>query len=256
MTVATRRRSVLPAGPKLAARRRAERRERRVRLARRAGFTAAACVPVLLLGWLALSSPALDVDRVQVSGSTSAALVQDVAAVRHGMPLVRVDTDEVRRRVATLAGVAQVSVRRDWPGTLRIDVVQQVAVASAARGDGTYRLLAADGTPFATVADRPPGGVTLTVPAPGPSPDDATTRAALTVLAELSPELRAQVVSVRGESPRSVVLLLKNGRRVLWGPPGGAAEDKSRTVLVLRTQPGGQIDVTSPGLATVQRAER
>jgi cell division protein FtsQ len=61
-------------------------------------------------GWLAL-------DRVEVTGTAGCSLPRSSSAaqVRTGTPLARIDTAELEERIAGLAPVADVAVRRDWP---------------------------------------------------------------------------------------------------------------------------------------------
>lgn len=253
MTAPSTRPPILSAGPKLEARRKAERRQRARRWLRKAGFGLLALLPVVLLGWVVLSSPLFDLDRIEVTGATSPEVVQEAAGIDTGRPLALIDTGAVRKRVAALASVSEVSVRRDWPGTLRIAVVERAPMAAVAVRGGGYRLLASDGTPYATVAKRPAGIVPMTVPAPGPSRDDPTTQAGLDVLSEVGAPVRAKITSVFAQSPQRVVLVVQR-RLVVWGKPGDHPEDKTKAVQVLLRTPGGQIDVTAPGVATVTGA--
>lgn len=196
------------------------------------------------LGWVLLASPLLAVERVSVAGTarTTPQQVTQAAAVVVGTPLARVDVDAVRRRVAALPTVARVEVERSWPTTLRLRVAERRAVVGVLE-EGAVTLLDGEGVPFATQPQMPEGAVRLQVPAPGP--DDATTREALAVLAELPPDLRSRLAIVRAPSPQEVSLLLEDGRRVVWGTPG-RAEDKAAAALSLLRLPGTVYDVRSP----------
>lgn len=248
MTAPTRRRE-LPVGPRLEARvrARARRLERRRRRVRRASVVALALVPLCLLSWLLLSSPVLSVHRVEVTGVTrvSADDVRTAAAVPLGTPLARVDTDAARRRVAALATVGRVRVVRAWPRTLRVQVRERTPVANVRQGDGTWALVDATGTRFAPAADAAPGLPELQV-SPEQSPESA-----VQVLAELPVDLRQEVAAVQQPTPSSVVLVLRSGRTVIWGPPGQSAR-KAAIVAALLPRPGKTIDVTTPALAVVR----
>ncbi|UDY35979.1 cell division protein FtsQ/DivIB [Dermatobacter hominis] len=78
-----------------------------------------------------LRSPLLDVDRVSVAGSTSvdADAVRRASGIDRGDALVDVDLGAARRAVMALPGVASARVARDWPGTVRISVTDEVALA-------------------------------------------------------------------------------------------------------------------------------
>lgn len=232
--------SVLDAGERLRERADAARATRLQRV------LAALAVAVVLgaLGWLLLVSPVLAVDRLAVAGTerTTPAQVTAAAAVRLGTPLARVDVAGVRERVAALPAVQRVEVHRAWPATLRLRVVERTAVAGVL-SEGSVTLLDAQGVAFGTERTMPAGAVRLQVPRPGPR--DTTTRSALAVLAELPADLRSRLAIVRAASPDAVSLLLRDGRKVVWGGPGRAG-DKAAAATALLRLPGTVYDVTSP----------
>src|SRR4029453_14082770 len=104
------------------------------------------------------------------------------------------------------------------------------------------------GVVFQTVAQRPAGLALVQVPTPGPQ--DGSTRAALTVLTALTPQLRAELTPVVAASPDRVHLDLAGGRTVIWGD-ASQSETKARIATALLSQPGRTIDVSAPNVATV-----
>lgn len=250
MTASSRRPpGVVPAGPRLEARASAERSARRGRVVHRIGNGLAVLLPLAALAWVLLASTWLGVDRVQVVGleRLQAAAVVQAAAVADGTPLARVDTGAVERRVAALAPVADVAVRRTWPGTLTVDVTERTPVGGVLQ-DGRYTLLDAEGVPFATEAALPRGTVRLQVHDPGP--DDPSTLASLEVYAALPDKLRTRVRIVRATSPSAVVLRLNDGRQVVWGRPG-ETDTKAAAVLALLSKPGTTYDVSAGDVVVV-----
>lgn len=245
-----RRAPVLPAGPLLQERARERRVERRRRVLRRARNGLLLLLPLAALGWVVLVSDWLGVDRLDVQGTErlTAEQVVAAAAVEPGTPLARVDTRTVQERISELAPVASVAVRRSWPGTLSVSVTERVPVAGVLDRDGA-RLVDRTGVPFATEPALPAGLVRLQVH--DPRPDDPATRAALDVHAELPDDLRARVRIVRAASPSGVVLLLADGRQVVWGRPGGA-RTKAAAVEALLRQPGRVYDVSAEDVAVVR----
>lgn len=254
MTVADRQqrgRSVTAAGPRLAARARAERAGRRRRWRGRVLRTLLVLLLTAALAWVVLASPWLAVDRVQVAGTgrLTADQVAQAAAVGEGTPLARVDVAAAAERVRTLAPVRDARVRRVWPGTLRIEVTERTPVAGAPAGPGGrdgVQLLDAAGVVFATEALLPGGLPRVEVAAPGP--DDPATRAALAVLLDLPPDVAAQVAVVRASTPSDVAFVLGDGRTVVWGAPEDTATKAAAVVALLR-MPGTQYDVSAPGIA-------
>ncbi|MBK5308050.1 MAG: FtsQ-type POTRA domain-containing protein [Frankiaceae bacterium] len=239
---------VLPAAARLAAKAKADRSARRKRVGRRLGLGLAVLAPLALLGWLLLASPLLAVRTVAVSGTErlTPAQVRAAADVVRGTPLARVDAGAVVRRVESLRAVAEVRVSRSWPSTLRLQVVEREPVVGVVTSAGVT-LLDADGVPFSPAAALPPGLVRLQVARPGPA--DPTTRAALHVLADLPQPMRGRVRIVRAASPSSVTLVLRDGRRLLWGGVGDTAL-KLQAAEALLTMPGTVFDVSRPGVVT------
>ena len=237
---------VVSAAPRIAARAQREKQDRRTRWVRRTGWGVAALLPLLLAGWVVLSSSLLAVENVVISGQARLTEQQVAAAVAvdRGTPLARVDTGAIASRVKALGPVASVSVTRAWPDTLQVEVVER-SVAAGVAVAGSWTLLAPDGSVVATDAVLPKGTVVLRAAAPG-SPAAA---AALKVMAALPPTVRTQLVSVYAPTQEQVDLTLRDGRRVLWG---GATEGvaKGRALVVLLKMKGRVFDVSSPGVVT------
>ncbi len=247
MTAPTRR-PVVPAGPKLAARAAASRRDRRVAFLRRTAWGVGAAVLVVGLGWILLVSSWLAVQRVQVSGSSRVGQAQVLAAVGQvdGRPLARVDLRAVSARLRQLAPVASVTVTRGWPHALRVHIVERTPYAGVVQGSQVL-VLDSEGRVFATEPTLAKGLVRLEVAHPGDG--DASTQAALAVVRGLPTALRGPLTRVTAATPEQVVLILADGRQVVWG----GAEDgpqKAAEALALLRMPGRVYDVSAPGVAT------
>lgn len=238
---------VLPAEPRLAERARERRSARRRWFFRRSAEALVVLLPLVALAWVLLVSTWLNVDRVQVVG-TSRVSVEEVtaaAALSPLTPLARVDLARVEAAVSRLPAVADVQAHRSWPGTVRVEVTERTAVA-AVTSPGVVTLVDAEGVPFASAPALPDGVLRLEVAQVGPQ--DPATLAALQVQRELPAPLRAQVQGLRAASPSSVVLVLAEGRQVVWGAPGDAAT-KAAAVEALLRLPGRVVDVSAPGVA-------
>lgn len=239
---------VVSAGPRLAAKAEASRRDRRRVRRHRAGWAAAGVLPLLLLGWVLLSSSLLAVRKVVVTGESrlTAAQVEAAAGVRPGTPLARLDTAAIASRVRALGAVKAVTVSRGWPHTVKVTVVERVPFVAVPRSQGVL-LLDDEGYPLTTVATIPRGVVRLEVT--DPARTDPTTKAALSVLRSLPKDLIGVLGSVRAGSPEQVMLLLHGGRQVLWG---GASDGSAKVAaaLALLRMPGTIFDVSAPGVVT------
>jgi cell division protein FtsQ len=240
-----------PAGPEtpLARRRRTPRpRSRRRRSLRLAGA-------VLLLAaalWFLWAGPLLAVGTVQVdgAGTLSEEEVRKAAGIDAGIPLLRVDVEDVEARVARLPQIASVEVTRGWPRSVVITVVERVPVAVVGEA-GRRSLVDADGVLFDTITGAaPPGVVPLDVASPGPG--DAATMAALEALVALPGEVREEVDSAAVTGPEHLTLTLTDGTLVDWGGPAESAKKASvLTALLDRLadgdlEPAGVIDLSTP----------
>lgn len=233
--------------PRLAVRVKAQRRARRRRAARRVGQVLLAVLPLAGIAWVLLLSSWLAVDSVEVTGTArlTVAEVTAAAGIPEQTPLARVDLGRLEAAVGGLAPVARVEASRSWPGTLRVQVTERTPVAGVPAPQGVA-LVDVEGVVFATASELPAGLVRLEVERPGA--DDAATTAALTVYRDLPALLQSDVRIVRAGSPSSVLLVLGDGRQVVWGSPGGTAS-KAAAVSALRKLPGTVVDVSAPGLA-------
>jgi cell division protein FtsQ len=207
-------------------------------------------VIVAVLSWVVWASPFLAVRAVEVSGVAllTEDQVREVASVPIGQPLARVDTAGVRRRVAALPAALSVEVSRGWPGTLRIQVTERTSAAAVKR-DKVYQIFDANGVAFQTLSTVP-ADVAL-VEFPATDQPEKPIRAALRVIASLTPQLRSELVKLVVKSPAGILLMLRKDRMVTWGD-AERSELKSKVATALLAQKGKQIDVSVPEIVTIQ----
>jgi cell division protein FtsQ len=198
------------------------------------------------------------VTTVRVEGAGGQLPASDVrrrAGVPVGGALASVDLHAVRDRVAGMAAVRSVAVDTDWPHTVVVTVTARTPVAAvsspspAGKAGAGYRLIDASGVVFGRVAGVPAGLPVLVTPHPGSR--EQATRAALEVLAALTPRLRQALVRVEAPLPTRVRLVLTGGRSVVWGDADDSAR-KAKVATVLLSRPGNVIDVSAPDVVTVR----
>jgi cell division protein FtsQ len=221
------------------------RRHRRLR--------AALVVPVVAtIAWVLWASPLLAVRTVQVDGavSLSAGEVRDAAGVGTGTPLLRVDTDAARARVARLPQVSSVEVSRGWPSSVVITVTERVPIA-VVQSAGQRYLVDDEGVLFDTITGDPPSGV-VPLDVRDPKAGDRAFTAGLAALASLPRNVRSDVVAARATTAEDVTLSLSDGTTVLWGD-GADSEAKGRVLSALVARiadgtldPAQTIDVSAP----------
>ena len=212
----------------------------------------AAVVALGVLVWLLLGSPVLGVRTVQVDGvrSLAADQVRETAGIEPGTPLLRVDVDAARARVARLPQVASVVVTRGWPHTVVVTVTERVPVAVVGKA-GQRTLVDADGVLFDTITGNPPAGV-VPIDVASPGPGDKATMAALAAVEGLSRDLRTKVASIAARTPDEITLTLTDGTVVEWGGPeqsdrkGRALEAVLGQLADGKLDPATTIDVSTP----------
>lgn len=222
------------------------RRALRQRSIRGVAVIAVSAGPAALLAWVVLGSGWLAVDRVEVSGSRwlTDDQVRTAAQVPLGRPMARLDTAQTTSRLRALPSVRDVRVQRRWPSTVRLTISERNATAAVRTGPD-FTVLSPEGIAIARSRELPEGALRLEVARPGP--DDAVTRAALAVVEEVPEPLRDDVDVVQATSPVTVTLVLRDGRRVVWGQPGRAGH-KSVAAQALLALPGSVVDVSAPGV--------
>jgi cell division protein FtsQ len=223
---------------------------------RRRGRRRAALLVVLvvlltagLTGYGLYGSPLLRAEKVSVTGAQRlpAGTIRGAAAVPTGVPLVRVDAAAIAERVSQLPAVAAVDVRRQWPHTVRISVTERVPLLAVQRGNG-YALVDAAGVAFETVPAVPGRLPEAALPSLGPT--DPATLAAVGVVRALSPTLRSGMQRLEASSDSGVTLVLRDGRRVVWGA-NDRSQLKAEILGALLKRQGKVYDVSAPDIVTV-----
>jgi len=180
-------------------------RDRRIEVQRAAGrrrlrvlLVVMCVVSALGAAYLVVTSPVLDVDRVEVRGvhHLTVAEVRSAARIRHHRALLFVDLGAVARRIERLPWVERVRVRREWPGTVRVDVTEYTPVAFV-RGPRAVALIAPNGRVVGSAAAPPLGAVEVRGVRRAPDVGEILAPAdAADVVAQLSPALATRVVAI------------------------------------------------------------
>lgn len=203
---------------------------------------------VLLVGYVALYFlPVFSVRGVQVIGTRTIPVesVTERAAVVPGTPLLQVDTHAVARRVAGIPRVDQVTVTRDYPSGLRIELIERTALV-VVEVDGEQHLVDGQGIDFGQ-GEAPPGTPELTVGDEARSDLPGIVRDLSTVFAEVRGTAGQEITAVEVRTPASIVLTLVDGRIVEWGAAGRDKEKAAALQMVLE-QPGQIWNVSNPAL--------
>lgn len=194
-------------------------------------------------------SPLLGVRSVSISGAPDSVSVKVLAVVDvpDGTPLARVDLDSVAERVNAVPEVAEVEVARNWPDTLAVTVTPRLPIAVTS-ANGRSWLMDSTGDPYLAV-DAPPAGL-VPVKLATPGVGDPATAAALTVVASLTPDFRAQVADLSARTAYDIKLTLSDGRSVIWGEATDSAK-KMEILPAVLAQQGTVYNISDPTLVSV-----
>ncbi|NNG98511.1 FtsQ-type POTRA domain-containing protein [Gordonia araii NBRC 100433] len=215
--------------------------------------TAVVVLAVAGLAAVAYFTPLMSVRKVAVSGVSqhsglTAEQVTAHAGVPKGRPLLQVNTAEAARRVASIAEVETARVRRQYPSTIEVIVVERTPVARV-ETDNAVHVLDRLAVPYrhyerGVAVPREVARLPL-LKTPNPGPTDPATKAALRVVTELPPDLRGRIASVNAESPVNITFALRNDATVVWGDATRGA-DKAIAWRAISTRKGTLYNVSSP----------
>ncbi len=207
-------------------------------------------------------SPVADLDRVVVTGTSQLDddEVARIAGLEPGRALLAIDLATARDRLRADPGVAAAAVEREWPGTVRVSIVEERPVAAVLVGDGA-RVVAVSGRVLR--AGIAPDGLPLVelagveVPEEGERLDERAARV-VALLADLRPELAGQLVGVRLDESGDLQLDVDGGASVRFGP----LEDVPAKLLAIETvfdrvvqECLAVLDVREPTRPAVSRAD-
>lgn len=224
-------------------------RDRAVRARRRPWRIVAWLVGVAAIGsaavWAVFFSTLLAAQQVEVRGVTGAeaTAVRESAAVPLGTPLALVDTEAIRRRVASRLPIAAAVVDRRWPSTVVVQAIPRTPALAVRNSQGQLQVVDASGVAYATVSAIPRGVALATAQSDDALSADAL-RAALGAMDALPAELRSRAGDVVVSSADLVEFRLGT-TTVVWGGADEAAL-KARIVAALLPRQSRVIDVSAP----------
>src|SRR5690606_29460453 len=176
-----------------------------------------------------------------------------------GTPMVDVDTSDVAAAVRELPWVASAEVRREWPGTIVIQVDERTAVAAVAVDDRTWQRIDPEGRGLDERPERPAGLLPLLGVEPGRAPGDRLEGTeALLDLAGRVPAGDVELFAGARRDGDDLLLEVAGGGAVLLGDDRDLDDKVAAAVTLLRqvdTRCLERADVRVPAMPTVRRDE-
>ena len=214
----------------------------------------------VVLALVILSSPLIGVRQIEVEGNQymNKDLLESVKNSLIGKPLLTVDTRDAESRLLVDPWVESVRVQKFLPSQILIEVAERVPVAWFVGSDNSARIVDSQGRVLAVESGQPTEYFQITGVGPnleaGVSAGDIY-RAAAQLATGLPTELSEVVLNVGTGGPNQLVMTLRSGTLVNFGPPQDVQNKLISLVVLLRRQDAKQIifiDLTNPDIPTVQ----
>lgn len=167
-------------------------------------------------------SPVLDVDRVIVSGavSTNSDLISRAGRLDDRPQLADVEPAVVADALERLPWVDRASVVRHWPGTVEIEIIERMPIATIAAEGGGWALVDRTGRVLA-VQDSGPQDLAQVIAPGAPAPGrqvHPSAQAGLSVVEALPATLSQLLETVTVADDQTILLGLKATPTVTFGP--------------------------------------
>ncbi|QGU07804.1 Cell division protein FtsQ [Corynebacterium occultum] len=192
--------------------------------------------------------PILKVENIEVSGTRHLPEeeVREVSGIATEENMLRVNVAAAASAVADSPWVKAVSVRRNWPATISIDVTERNAVLFTDTAEG-IKLIDESGVPF--LIGEPPAE---TVEVTGDANDDTAELVEVAeVVAAVDPAVREQVARVEVPSALEITFHLHDGRSVYWGA-NRDNHDKALAMETVLSREGQHWNISNPTMVTVR----
>ncbi|MDR1791234.1 MAG: FtsQ-type POTRA domain-containing protein [Propionibacteriaceae bacterium] len=188
--------------------------------------------------------PATNIE-VQGLNTLTADAVITAAAIEPETPLAAVDVEQVARSVSGLRAVESVTVARNWPTSLLLEITERTPAIAVKLGT-KYMLADANGITYTTVDKKP----SLPIVLAGPE-EQQIIADSLAAYQALSAGVAKKVTEIQANSIDSIVFVFKDGDKVMFGSVE-QAELKSQVLDQLLKKKGKTYDVSAPAYPTVK----
>ena len=227
---------------------------------RRLLTAAGSVIGVVALVLIVLASPIVGVRKIEIEGAryVSADLLIAVEKSLDGKSILTVDTRAAERRLEGDPWVESVRIRSFFPSRLVIEIVERKPVAFYIGVDNRSRVVDSQGRVLAVEIGQPTQYLQITGVGPNLAPGASAGtvyRAAAQLAAGLPDELQDRVLNVGVGGPNQLIMTLRTGTLINFGPPVDLQNKLISLLVLLRRQDAKQIlsiDLTDPRTPTVK----
>ena len=227
---------------------------------RRLLTAAGSVIGVVALVLIVLASPIIGVRKIEIEGAryVSADLLIAVEKSLDGKSILTVDTRAAERRLEGDPWVESVRIRSFFPSRLVVEIVERKPVAFYIGVDNRSRVVDSQGRVLAVETGQPTQYLQITGVGPNLAPGasaGSVYRAAAQLAAGMPDELSDRVLNVGVGGPNQLIMTLRTGTLVNFGPPVDLQNKLISLLVLLRRQDAKQIlaiDLTDPRTPTVK----
>jgi UDP-N-acetylmuramate dehydrogenase len=227
---------------------------------RRLLAAAGSVIGVVALVLIVLASPIVGVRKIEIEGAryVSADLLIAVEKSLDGKSILTVDTRAAERRLEGDPWVESVRIKSFFPSRLVIEIVERKPVAFYIGVDNRSRVVDPQGRVLAVEIGQPTQYLQITGVGPNLAPGASAGtvyKAAAQLAAGLPTELSERVLNVGVGGPNQLVMTLRTGTLINFGPPIDLQNKLISLLVLLRRQDAKQIiaiDLTDPRTPTVK----
>jgi UDP-N-acetylmuramate dehydrogenase len=227
---------------------------------RRLLTAAGSVIGVVALVLIVLASPIIGVRKIEIEGAryVSADLLIAVEKSLDGKSILTVDTRAAERRLEGDPWVESVRIRSFFPSRLVVEIVERKPVAFYIGVDNRSRVVDSQGRVLAVETGQPTQYLQITGVGPNLAPGASAGtvyRAAAQLAAGMPDELIDRVLNVGVGGPNQLIMTLRTGTLVNFGPPVDLQNKLISLLVLLRRQDAKQIlaiDLTDPRTPTVK----
>ncbi|MFZ9058499.1 MAG: UDP-N-acetylmuramate dehydrogenase [Ilumatobacteraceae bacterium] len=227
---------------------------------RRLLTAAGSVIGVVALVLIVLASPIIGVRKIEIEGAryVSADLLIAVEKSLDGKSILTIDTRAAERRLEGDPWVESVRIRSFFPSRLVIEIVERKPVAFYIGVDNRSRVVDSQGRVLAVETGQPTQYLQITGVGPNLAPGASAGtvyKAAAQLAAGLPDELSERVLNVGVGGPNQLIMTLRTGTLINFGPPVDLQNNLISLLVLLRRQDAKQIlsiDLTDPRTPTVK----
>ncbi len=220
----------------------------------------ASVIGVVAFVLIILASPIIGVRKIEIEGARymSADLLVAVEKSLSGKSILTVDTNAAEKRLEGDPWVESVRIRSFFPTRLVIEIVERRPVAFYIGVDNRSRVVDPQGRVLAVETGQPTQYLQITGVGPNLAPGanaGAVYKAAAQLAGSLPDELSERVLNVGVGGPNQLVMTLRSGTLINFGPPTDLQNKLISLLVLLRRQDAKQIiaiDLTDPRTPTVK----